>query len=77
MRNGVLIFSPWQPPVTGYFFGFLFYITLLNYNKTKCNKKTPVRIIYRGIYRPEKERAALALPYKDSPTNTTFTVKRW
>ena len=34
----------------------------------KCNRKS--RDNYRGIYRPEKERAAQALPYKDSPTYT-------
>jgi hypothetical protein len=39
MRNGALIISPWQPLGYGLYLWASFYITLLNYNKAKCNKK--------------------------------------
>ena len=39
MRNGVLIIIPWQPLGYGLYLWATFNITLLNYNKTKCNKK--------------------------------------
>ena len=39
MRNGVMIISPWQPLGYRLFLWASFYITLLNYNKAKCNKR--------------------------------------
>ena len=42
-----MIFSPCQPLGYSLFLWASFYITLLNYNKTKCNKK-PLSELFTG-----------------------------
>ena len=51
-----MIFSPWKPLGYGLILYAPFYITLLNYNKTKCNRKSWQ--IAGGSIGWKKERAA-------------------
>jgi len=60
MRNGVMIISPWQPFGYGLFLWASFYITLLDYNKTKCNIKSGQNYLQGNLW-PEKERVAQKL----------------
>jgi len=76
MGDGGFIFSPWRP------FGYRlslwasFYITLLKYSKTKCNKK-PLSELFM-VESVGRKKNGLSKHFHIKPVlNTAFAVKGW